>query len=154
MAQSAGILLYRYRDGITEFFIVHPGGPFWRNKDAGAWSIPKGEFEEGEEPLKAAQREFEEETGVRVEGEFIELKPVRQRSGKIVHTWGLNADINAEAIRSNTFSLEWPPKSKKFIEVPEVDRAGWFSFEDAKVKLNPGQVPILEELNRLAAATR
>jgi predicted NUDIX family NTP pyrophosphohydrolase len=146
MPKSAGILLYRYRGEVVEFFIVHPGGPFWKNKDAGAWSIPKGEFEEGEDPLKAAQREFEEETGVRAEGDFITLAPVRQRSGKIVYAWGLNSDIEAGTIRSNTFSLEWPPKSKKFIEVPEVDRAGWFSFEEAKVKLNPGQVPILDEL--------
>lgn len=147
MSKSAGILLYRYRGSTVEFLIVHPGGPFWKNKDEGAWSIPKGEFLDGEEPLKAAQREFEEETGIRVKGDFIELRPVWQRSGKIVYTWALNADIDAAAIRSNTFPLEWPPKSKKFIEVPEVDRAEWFSFEEAKAKLNPGQVPILEELN-------
>jgi predicted NUDIX family NTP pyrophosphohydrolase len=146
MPKSAGILLYRYRGAVVEFFIVHPGGPFWKNKDEGAWSIPKGEFLDDEDPLRAAQREFEEETGIRVEGDFIALAPVRQRSGKIVHAWGLHADIDAAAIRSNTFPLEWPPKSKKFIEVPEVDRAGWFSFEEAKVKLNVGQVSILEEL--------
>jgi predicted NUDIX family NTP pyrophosphohydrolase len=146
MPKSAGILLYRYRDDNLEFFLVHPGGPFWKNKDVGAWSIPKGEFLDEEDALTAAQREFEEETGVRVRGDFIELKPVRQRSGKIVYAWGLNSDIDAAAIRSNTFPLEWPPKSKKLIEVAEVDRAGWFSIGEAKVKLNPGQVPILEEL--------
>jgi predicted NUDIX family NTP pyrophosphohydrolase len=146
MPRSAGILLYRFRDDVAEFFLVHPGGPFWKNKDEGAWSIPKGEFLDDEDALVAAQREFEEETGIRVRGDFIELRPVRQRSGKIVYAWGLNADIDEKTVRSNTFPLEWPPKSNKFIEVPEIDRAGWFSFEAAKVKINVGQVPILEEL--------
>jgi predicted NUDIX family NTP pyrophosphohydrolase len=147
MPRSAGILLYRFRDGIPEFFLVHPGGPFWKNKDDGAWSIPKGEFQDSEDALAAAQREFQEETGISVRGNFIELTPVRQRSGKVVYAWGLEADIDPEKVRSNTFALEWPPKSKKFIEVPEIDRAGWFSFEQAKIKMNQGQVPILEELN-------
>jgi predicted NUDIX family NTP pyrophosphohydrolase len=146
MLKSAGILMYRNSPAGVEYFLVHPGGPFWRNKDIAAWSIPKGEFVDGEDPLKAAQREFEEETGVPVHGKFIELKPVKQKSGKMVYTWAVEGNIDHLIIRSNTFPLEWPPKSGKFIDVPEVDKAGWFSYEVAKEKLIPGQVAILDEL--------
>jgi predicted NUDIX family NTP pyrophosphohydrolase len=146
MRKSAGILLYRKKSSQPEFFLVHPGGPFWKNKDIGAWSIPKGEFEEGEDPLKAAQREFEEETGVSISGKFIELKPVKQKSGKIIYTWGVEGDIDPSILKSNTFTLEWPPKSGKYIEIPEVDKGGWFSYDTAKEKIIPGQIPILEEL--------
>ena len=134
-----------------EYFLVHPGGPFWKNKDQGAWSVPKGEYVDGEDPLLAAQREFEEETGFPVSGNFIALKPVKQKSGKIVYAWACEGDIDATIIRSNTFQLQWPPRSGKFIETPEVDKGGWFTYEDAKVKLIPGQVPILDELNNLLA---
>jgi predicted NUDIX family NTP pyrophosphohydrolase len=146
MRKSAGILVYRRRSSSVEFFLVHPGGPFWKNKDVGAWSVPKGEFEEGEDPLKAARREFEEETGIAVNGEFVELKPVKQKSGKVVYAWAIESDMDLSEIVSNTFMFEWPPKSGKYIEIPEVDKGGWFTYEEAKAKLIPGQVPILEEL--------
>jgi predicted NUDIX family NTP pyrophosphohydrolase len=148
MRKSAGILVYRKKKSSVEFFLVHPGGPFWKNKDIGAWSIPKGEFEDDEEPLKAAVREFEEETGVLMEGNFIELKPVKQKSGKTVYAWGVEGDVDESVIKSNTFQFEWPPKTGKYIEIPEVDKGGWFSFEEAKEKLIPGQVALLEELER------
>ena len=149
MRKSAGILLYRRAGSETEYFLVHPGGPFWKNKDVGAWSVPKGEFEDGEDPLKAAQREFEEETGVAVNGNFIELKPVKQKSGKMIYTWACEGDIDHRMIRSNTFPIEWPPRSGKFIDIPEVDKGGWFSYEASKQKLIPGQVPILDELQAI-----
>lgn len=146
MKTSAGILLYRFNKKNVEVFLVHPGGPFWKNKDEGAWSIPKGEYTEDEEPLKAAIREFKEETGISVEGDFIPLKPVKLKSGKLVKAWALEKDIDATVIKSNTFLLEWPPKSGKKIEVPEIDRAGWFAIQEAKEKINTGQLPLLEEL--------
>jgi predicted NUDIX family NTP pyrophosphohydrolase len=149
MRKSAGILLYRISDEATEYFLVHPGGPFWKNKDTGAWSVPKGEFEDDEDPLKAAQREFEEETGVAITGKFIALKPVKQKSGKMVYTWACEGNIDHNIIRSNTFPIEWPPRSGKFIEIPEVDKGGWFIYDEAKLKLIPGQVPILDELHQL-----
>jgi predicted NUDIX family NTP pyrophosphohydrolase len=146
MKISAGILLYRFNAKKPEVFLVHPGGPFWKNKDEGAWSVPKGEFAEDEDPLKAAQREFEEETGIPVSGNFISLTPVKLKSGKLVKAWALEKDMDPAAIKSNTFSLEWPPKSGKTIEVPEVDKAGWFTIEEAKKKINAGQMPLLAEL--------
>lgn len=146
MRKSAGILIFKKRAHELYFFLVHPGGPFWKNKDEGAWSISKGEYEEGEDPLKAAQREFKEETGIEVKGNFIELQPVKQKSGKTVFTWATEMDIDPSRLISNTFPLEWPPKSGKFIEVPEVDKGGWFTLEEARRKINPGQMPILEEL--------
>ena len=149
MRKSAGLLLFRKRDGITEFFLVHPGGPFWKNKDDGAWSIPKGELGEGEEGLVAAKREFKEETGYYVDGDFIELKPSKQKSGKVIYCWALHADIDASKIESNTFPLEWPPRSGKYIDVPEVDKAAWFDYDTAKKKLIPGQVALLDELYTL-----
>lgn len=143
---SAGLLLFRVREGVLEVFLVHPGGPFWAKKDLGVWSIPKGEIDEGEDKLEAARREFEEETGFRPEGEFRELKPVRQRSGKIVHAWAIEGDCDAAAIRSNTFTLEWPPRSGRLLDVPEVDRAEWFGLSMAKEKILEGQRPLLAQL--------
>jgi predicted NUDIX family NTP pyrophosphohydrolase len=143
---SAGLLLYRFRDGNLEVFLVHPGGPFWAKKDLGVWSIPKGEMDEGEELLDAARREFEEETGFRPEGIFRELTPVRQRSGKIVHAWAVEGDCDPTAIRSNTFTLEWPPRSGRMQEIPEVDRGGWFAVDLAKEKILEGQRGLLEQV--------
>jgi predicted NUDIX family NTP pyrophosphohydrolase len=145
---SAGLLLYRLSASGIEVFLVHPGGPFWTKKDAGAWSIPKGEFEAGEDPLEAAKREFKEETGFAVEGNFIELTPVKQPGGKIVYAWAVMGDCEAESIKSNTFSLEWPPRSGKRKEFPEVDRAGWFTPEVAREKILEGQLNFLEEIKR------
>lgn len=144
--QSAGILLYRFGEAGLQVFLVHPGGPFWKNKDEGAWSIPKGEFTEEEEPLAAARREFEEETGVAVTGSFIELTPAMQKAGKLVHAWAVEGDIDAEAIRSNTYKMQWPPKSGKWQNFPEVDKAGWFGLEEAMKKINSSQALLLQEL--------
>ena len=147
MKTSAGILLYRLNKKNVEVLLVHPGGPFWKNKDEGAWSIPKGEYAEDEDALKAAIREFKEETGISVSGDFIPLNTVKLKSGKYVKAWALEKDVDAGSIKSNTFSLEWPPKSGKKIEVPEVDKAEWFDLKKAKEKINAGQVPLLEELS-------
>jgi predicted NUDIX family NTP pyrophosphohydrolase len=143
---SAGLLLYRIRDGRLEFLLVHPGGPFWKNKDAGAWTIPKGEITDNEEALAAAIREFQEELGFKPSEPFIELTPIKQKAGKMVHAWAFEGDCDPTQIKSNTFSMEWPPKSGKQAEFPEVDRAEFFDFESAKAKINPAQVPFLEEL--------
>lgn len=146
--QSAGILLYRIKSE-PEVFLVHPGGPFFAKKDLGAWSIPKGEFDHTETALEAAKREFEEETGKALEGEFIQLKPVTQKSGKVVHAWAIEGDIDAENIVSNTFEMVWPPNSGKMKEFPENDKGGWFTFDEAKIKINERQIPLLNELNTL-----
>ncbi len=143
---SAGILLYRKINNALEVFLVHPGGPFFGKKDAGAWSIPKGELNEGEDELAAAKREFEEETGCRPKGPFISLLPVTQKSGKIVVSWAAEGDCDADSITSNMFSLEWPPKSGRMQEFPEADRAGWFKIPEAKQKINPAQAALLNEL--------
>ncbi len=145
---SAGILLYKKKDDNLLVFLVHPGGPFFAKKDADSWSVPKGEIDEGEDPLAAAKREFEEETGCTVGGDFIPLARVTQKSGKIVLCWAVEGDCDAAAIKSNTFSLEWPPKSGRTREFPEVDRAGWFSIEEAKKKINGAQAAFLHELER------
>lgn len=138
-----------------EVFLVHPGGPFWARKDPGAWSIPKGEYGEDENPLDAARREFKEETGFDADGEFIPLEPIKQKGGKMVSAWAVEGSINANAIRSNTFSMEWPPKSGRNAVFPEVDRAGWFSPHEAKIKLNSGQVALVDFLcDQLNASTR
>lgn len=144
--QSAGILLYRINNNNLQIFLVHPGGPFWKNKDAGAWSVPKGEFLDDEDALLAARREFQEETGSGIDGHFIKLKPVKQKSGKTIHAWAVEGDINETSIISNTFSLEWPPKSGKITEVPEIDKAGWFNVETAKEKINEAQAGLIDEL--------
>jgi predicted NUDIX family NTP pyrophosphohydrolase len=150
--QSAGILVYRIVKKKPEVFLVHPGGPFWKNKDAAAWSIPKGEFEVDEPPLKAAQREFEEETGIMPKGKFIELRPVKQKSGKTVYAWALESDIDASSIKSNLFEMEWPPKSGKKASFPEIDRAAWFDIATGKEKINAYQVNLLEQLEILLKA--
>jgi predicted NUDIX family NTP pyrophosphohydrolase len=150
--QSAGILVYRLIKKKPEVFLVHPGGPFWKNKDAAAWSIPKGEFEDDEPALKAAQREFEEETGIKPTGKFIELQPVKQKSGKTVYAWALEAEIDPSIIKSNLFEMEWPPKSGKKASFPEIDRAGWFDMATGKEKINAYQVPLLEQLEILLKA--
>lgn len=140
------MLLYRRREETVEVFLVHPGGPYWKGKEAGAWSLPKGEFEEGEDPLEAAQREFREETGQEVDGTFLELKPVKQKNGKMVYAWAVEADVDADKIVSNTFQQEYPYKSGKWITVPEVDKAGWFNLKEAAEKINPAQAAFLAEL--------
>ena len=147
--QSAGLVLHRTRDRVLEVFLVHPGGPVWRNKDDGAWSIPKGEFAEGEDALAAARREFEEETGARIDGRFVALAPIRQRGGKHVHAWAVEGDLALEALASNTFTMEWPPRSGKFRSFPEVDRYAWFALGDARTKINEAQRALLDELASL-----
>ncbi len=146
--QSAGILLYRSAGAYIEVFLVHPGGPFWARKDEGAWSIPKGEFTDGEEPLEAAKREFQEETSFPIEGTFIPLNPVKQPGGKTVYAWAVEGNIDAGAIRSNTFSMEWPKGSAKTKSFPEIDRADWFDLATAKAKILKGQLGLLEQLSR------
>jgi predicted NUDIX family NTP pyrophosphohydrolase len=146
--QSAGILLYRNTDRRVEVFLVHSGGPFWAKKDDGAWSIPKGEFADGEDPLQAAKREFTEETGFPIEGIPTGLSPVKQPGGKIVHAWALEGDVDARTIRSNTFSMEWPRGSAKTKSFPEIDRADWFDLDTAKVKILKGQLGLLEQLSK------
>jgi predicted NUDIX family NTP pyrophosphohydrolase len=151
--QSAGLLLYRTGCGTLEVFLVHPGGPFWAKKDNGAWSIPKGEFEEGEDALETARREFTEETGFSIDGRFVPLKPIRQPSGKIVSAWAIEGEADAVMLRSNTFRMEWPPKSGQEQEFPEVDRGGWFDVAEARRKLAPGQVPFVDELAEMIEST-
>jgi len=151
-ALSAGVVLYRRAaSGDVEFLLVHPGGPFWQRKDDAAWSIPKGEFAEGELPEAAARREFAEETGTPLAIALEPLTPVRQKSGKMIHPFAGEGDLDADAITSNTFSLEWPPRSGRQRDFPEIDRAGWFDLAAAMVKIIPGQQPILLELARRLA---
>lgn len=138
--------MYRFKEGRLELFLVHPGGPFWARKDEGAWSIPKGEYLPGEDPLEAARREFTEETGLQAQGEFLELTEIRQPGGKRVKAWAFAGDCDPSAISSNTFSLEWPPGSGRTAQFPEVDRADWFDPEAARIKLLKGQLPLIEEL--------
>ena len=142
--KSAGILLYRLEKGF-EVFLVHPGGPFFAQKDLGAWSIPKGEFTD-EEPLEAAKREFQEEVGLALTGEFIELSPVKHKSGKMVFAWAQKGNVDPQSLVSNTFEMQWPPLSGKFQEFPEVDRGEWFTADVAKQKINPAQIPLIDEL--------
>jgi predicted NUDIX family NTP pyrophosphohydrolase len=144
--QSAGILLHRARDGAVEVFLVHPGGPLWRNKDAGAWSIPKGEFAEGEDALTVARREFEEETGRSIDGDFVALAPIRQRGGKVVHAWAVQGDLPLTGLMSNTFTIEWPPRSGRMQSFPEVDRYAWFALDEARSQINEAQRAFLDEL--------
>jgi predicted NUDIX family NTP pyrophosphohydrolase len=143
---SAGVLLYRKLNNMMQVFLVHPGGPFWKNKDDGSWSVPKGEYEDDEDPLDAAKREFYEETGEYIDGRFIKLSPIKQKSGKIVQAWAVQGDIDDQNIKSNFFEMEWPPKSGKTQQFPEVDRGEWFSIEQALIKINPGQVGLVMEL--------
>ena len=149
--QSAGILLYRIAATKTEFFLVHPGGPYWKNKHNESWTIPKGEFGEAEEPLKAAIREFKEETGTAPKGPFLPLTPVEQKSGKLIHAWAAAGDIDPTKMTSNTFDMEWPPRSGKKMSFPEVDKGGWFDLATATRLINPAQAVLLDELLRLIA---
>jgi predicted NUDIX family NTP pyrophosphohydrolase len=143
--KSAGLLLFRRRDRL-EVLLVHPGGPLWAKKDEGAWSIPKGEIDPDEDPLAAACREFQEELGSPVTGDFVKLTPIRQASGKLVYAWAVEADFDPATFTSGTFSMEWPPRSGRQQEFPEVDRAEWFPIAAARVKINPGQIPLLDQL--------
>jgi len=143
--ESAGLLMYRVRNGKLEFLLAHPGGPFWKAKDTGVWTIPKGELGPGEDRLMAAKREFEEELGFKAEGHFMPLSPIKQKSGKIVHAWAFAGDCDPQQVKSNTCPVEWPPRSGRMIEIPEVDRAEFFELAEAKEKINPAQVPLLEE---------
>src|SRR4051794_31430404 len=147
-SKSAGIIAYRKRGGI-EVLLVHPGGPFWTNKDLGSWSIPKGEYADEEDPLAVAKREFLEETGFQVEGEFRELNMIKQPGGKRVRAWAVEGDCDAAATVSNCFSMEWPPKSGRMAEFPEVDRAAWFGVEEAREKILKGQLPLIDQLCEL-----
>jgi len=149
--KSAGLLMYRWRRGVPEVLLVHPGGPSWAKKDEGSWSIPKGEYEPGEDPLEVAKREFQEETGYQATGEFIPLTPRKQPSGKVITAWAFEGDCDASAVKSNTFSMEWPPRSGKQKEFPEIDRAGWFTIQMGKEKILKGQVGFLEELEQILA---
>jgi predicted NUDIX family NTP pyrophosphohydrolase len=144
--KSAGVLLYRWRDDAPQFLLVHPGGPFWQRKDDGAWSLPKGEFEEGEAAEAVARRELAEETGLRLDAPLVPLAPVRQRGGKWIHPFAAQADVDASTMRSNTFRMEWPPRSGTMREFPEVDRAAWFDLQTAARKILASQKPILDEL--------
>ncbi|MCC6163031.1 MAG: NUDIX domain-containing protein [Acidobacteria bacterium] len=146
---SAGVLLYRQGAEGVEVFLVHPGGPYWSRKDAGAWTIPKGEIEPGEDPLAAATREFLEETGSEVAGPFRALGSVRMRSGKVVYAWATEGEIDATAIRSNVFSMEWPPHSGRQRQFPEADRAAWFTIGEARTRILTGQAPLLDTLVKL-----
>jgi predicted NUDIX family NTP pyrophosphohydrolase len=145
--RSAGILLYRITGGAPEVLLVHPGGPFWARKDAGVWSIPKGEYDEGEDPRACALREFEEETGTALPpGELIELGGVKQKGGKVVSAWAAEGDLDADSVRSNTFTMEWPPRSGRTAEFPEIDRAAWFGVDAAREKLVAAQAELLDRL--------
>ena len=143
--RSAGILMYRRGAAVIELLLVHPGGPFWTSKDHGAWSIPKGLIDEGEEPLAAALREFEEEVGQTVGGDFQPLAPLKQRSGKVIHAWTVEADLDPDSFRSNRFEMEWPPRSGRTQAFPEIDRVGWFGVEEALLKILPGQAGFVRE---------
>ena len=149
MKKSGGILLYKFSDETLRIFLVHPGGPFWKNKDLESWSIPKGEFSDDEEALAAAIREFEEETGTAVSGDFRALSPVKMKSGKIIYAFAIEGDIDIETIKSNDFEMEWPPKSGKLQKIPEVDRGEWFPVAVAIQKVNPAQVPLIIELQEI-----
>jgi predicted NUDIX family NTP pyrophosphohydrolase len=151
---SAGLLLYRVRNREIEVFLVHPGGPFWSGKDIGAWSIPKGLVDPDEDPLSAAQREFHEETGFKVSGYFLQLSPLKTKSGKTIQAWAVEGNYDPLEIKSNTFTMEWPPHSGKRGEFPEVDRAAWFVMKEAKRKIHEAQVPLIEELAHMVSEKR
>jgi predicted NUDIX family NTP pyrophosphohydrolase len=148
---SAGLLMYRRQAGGVQVLLAHPGGPFFRNKDEGAWSIPKGEPEPGEDLLVTAQREFKEETGVSPTGPYLPLRPIKQKGGKIVHAWAFEGDCDPNAITCNTFTIEWPPKSGRQVEFPEIDRAEFFDLTTANRRIKAGQETLLEELAAILA---
>ena len=149
MKKSAGILLYQEEGDELRLLLVHPGGPFWKNKDVGAWSIPKGEFTDEEDPLAAAKREFQEETGMAIDGTFISLPPVKQNSNKMIYAFALEASFDTTVINSNLFDIEWPPRSGKTLTIPEVDKAEWFPENIARTKIIPGQVPLIDGLKKV-----
>jgi len=151
---SAGLLMYRKRGEVLEFFLVHPGGPFFVKKDIGVWGIPKGEIHEGEDALATAQREFEEETGFKAEGAFLPLTRVTQKGGKIVQAWAFEGDCDPKTMKSNMFTMEWPLHSGRQQEFPEVDLAGWFTINEAKQLINPAQISFLEELQQAITSAR
>jgi predicted NUDIX family NTP pyrophosphohydrolase len=145
--RSAGIVLYRVRSGAPEVLLVHPGGPVWARRDAGAWSFPKGEYDAGDDPCEAALREFEEETGTALPpGELIDLGSVKQKGGKVVSAWAVEGDLDPDTVKSNTFRMQWPPRSGRWATFPEVDRAGWFGAEEAREKLVPAQAEFVDRL--------
>jgi len=146
-------LAFRKNAKGIEIFLMHPGGPFWKNKDVGAWSIPKGEIDETESEIDAAKREFEEETGIKIKGELIALQPIRQKNGKLVTAWALDQDIDAAGITCNLFEMEWPPKSGKYQQFPEMDRAEWFSVTTAKEKIIPAQAALIDQLEEILKRT-
>jgi predicted NUDIX family NTP pyrophosphohydrolase len=153
-ARSAGIVLHRGRGDELEVLLVHPGGPVWARRDAGVWSIPKGEYADDEDPLTAARREFAEELGTPApDGAALELGEIRQKSGKRVRAWALAGDLDAEQTQSNMFSMQWPPRSGRIQEFPEVDRAQWFGLDEAREKLNPAQVELLDRLSHILEGT-
>jgi predicted NUDIX family NTP pyrophosphohydrolase len=147
--ESAGMLLFRRGPGGLEVFLAHPGGPFWKNKDAGAWTIPKGEVNEGEEPLAAARREFQEETGIVPAEPYLPLGAIRQKAGKTVHAWAWEGDADAEAVTSNEIRTEWPRGSGRWLTFPEVDRCAWFTPDAAREKINPAQAELIGRLQAL-----
>jgi predicted NUDIX family NTP pyrophosphohydrolase len=149
MKKSAGLIMYRYRDLALQVLLVHPGGPFWANKDKGAWSIPKGEYGDDEDPLAVAKREFKEETGQTAKGDLIPLSPIKQPGGKFITAWAFMGNCDATSIKSNTFTMEWPPRSGQKTEFPEVDRGGWFMIDTARKKIVKGQVGFIDELCNL-----
>ena len=146
MKKSAGLLLYKFIDSTIYFLLVHPGGPFWKNKDLESWSIPKGEFTDDEDPLEAARREFHEETGFEIDGDFITLESVKLKSGKTVFAWAVEFDIDVALVKSNEFEMEWPPKSGSMKSFPEVDRAEWFQTAEALKKINPAQADFIIQI--------
>jgi predicted NUDIX family NTP pyrophosphohydrolase len=148
---SAGLLMYRGKGGTLEVLLVHPGGPFWVNKDLGAWTIPKGEVAEGEDEVTTARREFQEETGLEPQGALLPLGSIKQKGGKVVHAWAFEGDADAAAIRSNTYSVEWPPRSGQWRTFPEVDRAEWFSLDEARRRINTAQAELIDTLERAVA---
>lgn len=146
---SAGLLMYRIQDGKLQVLLAHPGGPYFQNKDDGAWTVPKGEIKPGEDMLEAAKREFEEETGITPTGPFIELTPIKQKGGKIVHAWAFQGDCDPSAVASNTFTMEWPPKSGRQMEFPEMDRAEFFDVAAAGQKIKAAQMPLVNECEQI-----
>lgn len=146
--RSAGLIMYRHKPHGLEVFLVHPGGPFFVNKDVGAWTIPKGEYADDEPPLRAARREFQEETGFTASEPFVDLGSIKQAGGKIVAAWAFEGDCDPEKLISNHCQIEWPPRSGRHIEIPEVDRGAWFSLEDARQRIKSTQIPLLDRLSK------
>lgn len=151
--KSAGVLLYRLHEDGPEVLLVHPGGPYWEKKDSGAWSIPKGELIGDESPLEAAKREFLEETGCDAADNLVPLTPLAQPSGKLVYCWATIGDCDESAVKSNTFMMEWPPRSGKHAEFPEIDRAGWFPLAQAREKISSGQKGFIDQLEKMLAGS-